>query len=133
MDLNHLRAIPLFASIDEEALRAIAPFVREFTVPAGATVLKEGDFAYELMAIFEGEADVVRAGDRVATLGPGEYFGEVAVLEKTLRTASVVARTPMRLVALSRWHLRRIGDAIGELRATAAERRGDLVAARALP
>jgi CRP-like cAMP-binding protein len=123
MDLSLLREIPLFASLPDAALRAIAPFVREFSAAAGDVLLKEGDFAYELIAIYEGEADVIRGTDRVGTLGPGDYFGEIAVLDKSLRTASVIATTPMRLVALSRWHLRRIGDAIDEVRATAHARR----------
>jgi CRP-like cAMP-binding protein len=122
LDPDRLREIPLFASLSDEALLGIAPFVRESSVPAGSVVLKEGDFAYELMAIQEGEADVLRGHRRVATLGPGDFFGEIAVLDKTLRTASVVARTPLRLVSLSRWHLRRVGSAIDEIRATAEER-----------
>lgn len=123
MDHDRLREIPVFASLPDEALLGIAPFVAETTVPAGAVVLKEGDFAYEFMAIQEGEADVLRGDVRVGTLGPGDFFGEIAVLDKTLRTASVVARTPLRLVSLSRWHLRRIGPAIHEMRETAQERR----------
>lgn len=113
----------MFASLSDEALLGIAPFVVESTVPAGTVVLKEGDFAYEFMAIQEGEADVLRGDERVGTLGPGDFFGEIAVLDKTLRTASVVARTPLRLFSLSRWHLRRIGSAIHEIRETAEERR----------
>jgi CRP/FNR family cyclic AMP-dependent transcriptional regulator len=81
MDLSQLRQIPLFASIDDDTLEQIAPFVREFTVPAGETVLKEGDFAYEFMAIYEGEADVLRGGERIAGLMAGDYFGEAGVLD----------------------------------------------------
>lgn len=131
MDLHCLREIAVFASLDDEALRGIAPFVRESTVPAGSHVIREGDFAYEFMAIQEGEADVLRGDVPVATLGPGDFFGEIAVLDKSLRTASVVARTPLRLVSVSRWHLRRIGPAIHQLRETAEERRRYTDAARA--
>jgi voltage-gated potassium channel len=65
----------------------------------------------------------VRSGERVATLGPGEFFGEIAVLEKTLRTASVIALTPMRLVTLSHWDLKRVGGALAQIRETLEERK----------
>lgn len=123
MDPDRLRAIPVFASLDDETLRGIATFATESSVPAGKLLVKEGDYAYELMAIEEGEADVVRGEEIIATLGPGDFFGEIAVLEKTLRTASVVARTPMRLVTLSHWDLKRVGDAIEQIRATLEQRK----------
>ena len=73
--------------------------------------------------IEEGEAEVIRGDETIATLGPGDFFGEIAVLEKRLRTASVVATTPMRLVTLSHWHLKRVGGAIDQIRATLEERK----------
>ena len=123
MDPDRLKAIPVFAPLDDETLRAVATFATETSVPAGKNLVTEGDYAYEFMAIEEGEADVVRSGEKVATLGPGDFFGEIAVLEKTLRTASVVATTPMRLVTLSHWDLRRVGDAMEQIRATLEERK----------
>jgi CRP-like cAMP-binding protein len=125
MDPDRLRAIPVFASLDNETLRGIATFATESSVPAGKHLVKEGDYAYEFMAIEEGEADVVRGDETVATLGPGDFFGEIAVLEKSLRTASVVARTPMRLVTLSHWDLKRVGNAMEQIRATLEERKRD--------
>jgi CRP-like cAMP-binding protein len=125
MDPERLRAIPVFAALDSETLRGIATFATESSVSAGKHLVKEGDYAYEFMAIEEGEADVLRGGETVATLGPGDLFGEMAVLEKTLRTASVVATTPMRLVTLSHWDLKRVGDAMEQIRATVEERRRD--------
>jgi CRP/FNR family cyclic AMP-dependent transcriptional regulator len=123
MDPDRLRAIPVFASLDDRTLRGIATFATESSVPAGEHVVREGDYGYDLMAIEEGEADVIRGGETIATLGPGDFFGEMAVLEKTLRTASVVAKTPMRLVTLSHWDLKRTGDAIDQIRATLEERK----------
>lgn len=123
MDPDRLRAIPVFASLDEETLRGIATFATESSVPAGKHLVKEGDYAYEFMAIEQGEADVMKGGVKVATLRAGDFFGEIAVLEKTLRTASVVATTPMRLVTLSHWDLKRVGDAMEQIRATLEERK----------
>lgn len=123
MDPARLKAIPLFADLDEETLRAVATFAGETSVPAGKVLVKEGDYAHEFMAIEEGEAEVVRGGERLATLGPGDFFGEIAVLEKTLRTATVIATTPMRLVTLTHWDLKRVGGAIEKIRQTLEERK----------
>jgi CRP/FNR family cyclic AMP-dependent transcriptional regulator len=126
MDADRLRALPLFAALDPQTLKRVATFAGERSVPAGTRVVTEGDYAHELMIIEEGEAAVVRGGETIATLGPGDVFGEIGVLEKTLRTASVLATTPMRLVTLTHWDLKRIGDAIEQIRATLAERKHSL-------
>jgi CRP/FNR family transcriptional regulator, cyclic AMP receptor protein len=125
MDQDRLKAIPVFAELDDETLRSVATFANETSVPAGRQLLNEGDYAYEFMAIEEGEAEVVRGGERLATLGPGDFFGEIALLEKTLRTASVIAITPMRLVTLSHWDLKRLGPAMTQIRETLEERKRD--------
>ena len=126
MDPDRLKQIPVFASLDDETLKSIATFATETSVSAGKHLVKEGDYAYEFMAIVEGEADVIRGDEHVATLGAGDFFGEIAVLEKTLRTASVVAKTPMRLVTLSHWDLKRVGDgALAPIRETLEQRKRD--------
>jgi CRP-like cAMP-binding protein len=123
MDAQRLRQIPVFAALDDETLRSVATFATETSVPAGEHLLNEGDYAYELMAIEEGEAEVVRGRERLAVLGPGDFFGEMALLEKTVRMASVIAITPMRLVTLSHWDLKRLGPALDEIRRTLEERK----------
>ncbi len=123
MDKARLKAIPLFAHLEDNDLSVIATFANETSVSEGEVLVREGDFSYEFMAIEEGEAEVIRGGEKLATLGPGDFFGEIAVLEKTLRTASVVATTPMRLVTLSHWDLKRVGDAMEQIRATLEERK----------
>jgi len=123
MDPARVKAIPIFADLDEETLRAVATFAAETSAPAGEHLMSEGDYATDFMAIEEGEAEVVRGGERLATLGPGDFFGEMALLEKTLRTASVVALTPMRLVTLSHWDLKRVGGAMETIRQTLEERK----------
>ena len=126
MDPDRLRAIPVFSSLDDERLKEVATFATELSVSAGTCVVKEGDYAYDFMAIEEGEADVIRADEKLATLGPGDFFGEIALLEKSLRHASVVATTPMRLIRLTHWDLRRVGGALDEIRRTLEERKRTL-------
>ena len=127
MDASHLKSLPLFADVPDEELAQIAGFAQEVNVDAGRELVREGDFSYEFMAIEEGEAEVTREGQHVNDLGPGDFFGEMGLLEKTLRNATVTAKTPMRLVTLTGWDMKRmerhIPEAIERVRATLEERR----------
>jgi len=108
LDASTLKSIPIFEEVGDEELAQIAPFATEESVDAGRELVREGDFSYEFMAIEEGEAEVTRGGEHVADLGPGDFFGEMGLLERTLRNATVTAKTPMRLITLSGWDLRRV-------------------------
>jgi len=127
LDPNRLKSIPLFQTVPDEELREIAPFAQEASVEEGRELVREGDYAYELFAIEEGTAEVLRAGEHVADLGPGDFFGELGLLEKEHRKASVVARTPMRIVTLTGWDLKRMErsmpDAVARVREVLEERR----------
>ena len=129
MDASRLRSIPLFQDVPDEELGQIASFAEEVRSTRGRELVREGDFSYEFMAIEDGEAEVTRHGEHVADLGPGDFFGEMGLLEKTLRNATVTAKTPMRLVTLTGWDLKRmerhIPEAIEQVRATLEERRPD--------
>jgi CRP/FNR family transcriptional regulator, cyclic AMP receptor protein len=127
LDATRLKSIPLFEEVGDEELAQIAPFAREVSVEEGKVLVREGDFSYEFMAIEEGEAEVTRGGEHVADLGTGDFFGEMGLLERTLRNATVTAKTPMRLVTLTGWDLRRVErtapQAIERVRAVLEERR----------
>ncbi len=127
MDHNRLKSIPLFQTVPDEELRQLAPFANEASVEEGRELVREGDFSYELWAIEEGEAEVLRDGEHLADLGPGDFFGEIGLLEKDLRTATVVARTPMRLITLTGWDLKRMErtmpEAVARVRKVLEERR----------
>jgi CRP-like cAMP-binding protein len=79
------------------------------------------------MAIEEGTAEVTRAGEHVADLGPGDFFGEIGLLERALRTATVTATSHMRLITLTGWDMKRmekaIPEAVEEIRRVLEERR----------
>jgi cAMP-dependent protein kinase regulator len=127
LDAARLKSIALFEEVGDEELAEIAPFATEVSVEEGRELVREGDFSYEFMAIEEGQAEVSRAGEHVADLGPGDFFGEMGLLERTLRNATVTAKTPMRLVTLTGWDLRRVEraapDAMERIRRVLEERR----------
>ncbi len=99
---SQIRTLPIFAGCTESELDEIDRLADEVHVSAGKTVMRQGDLGQEFAVISEGEADVVKDGKVVATLGPGAYFGEVALLDAVTRTASIVARTDMTLEVIDR-------------------------------
>ena len=108
MDPENLRAVPVFATMSEPDLRKIATFASEDSAPTGATLMREGDYSNDMIAIESGTADVLREGQTIRTLGPGDVFGEIGVLNRELRSASVVATSPMRLIRLTSWDVKRL-------------------------
>jgi voltage-gated potassium channel len=105
---DELDGVPLFQSLPEDARRKFATWVSEVSVPEGKQLAEEGEYAYDLFIIKDGTAEVVQDGNTVAELGPGEFFGEMGVLEKARRNATVVARTPMTLLTLNAWDVKRL-------------------------
>ena len=126
MESSRLAAFPILAGLEPEDLAALATVATELEVEEGRELAVEGDFGHALFAIERGTADVLRDGEVVRTLGPGVVFGEVAVLVAGRRTATVVATSPMTLIAVFKrdvWALeRRSPQAAERLRALGAER-----------
>jgi len=114
MDSDSLKAIPLFSNMSEKALRTVAVFAAETTVSAGKRLVHEGDYSYDLMVIESGTADVIKGGEVIGSLGPGDVFGEMGMLSGGKRTADVVATSQMHLITLSKWDLKRISNEIGD-------------------
>jgi CRP/FNR family transcriptional regulator, cyclic AMP receptor protein len=108
MDPENLKAVPVFSELSDEELRRIATFANEDSVSTGATLLREGDYSNEMIAIESGTADIMRDGETVASVGPGDIVGELGVLEKEMRNASVVATSSMRLIRLTNWDVKRL-------------------------
>jgi CRP-like cAMP-binding protein len=100
MDRSSVKDVPLFASVPKSEHRKLASLVDEVEVPAGTTVMSQGEYAREFAVIVDGNAAVIRDGEHVATLGPGEFFGEVGMLDGPSRSASVVALTDLKLLVV---------------------------------
>jgi len=102
MDANRIAAFPGFANLPGEELNELAGAMTEVEVDAGATVIHVDDYGTALYLIEAGRADVLNeSGDAIKTLGPGDTFGEMGLLLTAQRTATVTARTPMRLLSIS--------------------------------
>ncbi len=85
----------------------LARILDEFSAPAGTTLVSEGDYGYEFMILAEGTVDVIRHGELIDTMGPGDFFGELAVLaDGAQRNASIVASSPVCVLRLTAHDMR---------------------------
>jgi CRP-like cAMP-binding protein len=101
MDESRLASIDLFSSLSKRERAEIASHADEIDVPEGTHLVREGEFAYEFFVIEDGAAEVLRDGQHIADLGPGDFLGEMGIVTQSPRNASVVAREPTRVMVLS--------------------------------
>ena len=101
MDEARLERIPLFAGLSRKERRSVAQRADEVDIDAGREIVREGEFAYEFFAIEEGTAEVKRGEQHLAELGPGDFFGEMGLIEKAPRNATVIARSPVTAVVMT--------------------------------
>jgi CRP-like cAMP-binding protein len=102
-----LKRVPLFSELSQRQLRQLAKHFMDRRVPAGARLVKQGEMSgVAFFVIAEGEAAVIVDGSQVGTIGPGEYFGELAMISQGVRTATVQALTPMRCHTIQFWDFR---------------------------
>jgi CRP-like cAMP-binding protein len=108
MDAEELATVPFFSALSPETRLAVAPYAERVDVTADTQLTGEGKRGYLFFVIASGSAAVLQDGRELRELGEGEFFGEIALLETSERTASVVARTPMVLVALTEAAFKRL-------------------------
>jgi CRP/FNR family cyclic AMP-dependent transcriptional regulator len=100
VDVERLIHLPIFGELDHHDLSQIANRVVEVEIPAGTLLIEQGALPYDVFVLEEGTVEVTRDGESVATLGPGEVVGEIALLNPQRRTASVRATSAVRAVVL---------------------------------
>jgi CRP-like cAMP-binding protein len=132
MDVKHLEGIALFENLSKEQLAEVARQADEIDVEAGKRLVSEGRFGYEFFVIQNGTAEVMRGDEHIADLGPGDFFGEMALLGDTVRNADVVCSTPMTALVMTdsafRSLARRMPDVAEEIRAACRRRTQELAA-----
>jgi CRP-like cAMP-binding protein len=116
VDTNRLAAFPVLADLPDAELEELASAMREVEIDAGAAVTTVDDYGTAIYFVEQGEADVrTDGGQETQTVGPGDTFGEIALVLTGQRTASVRARTPMRLLSLGGQDFERIRARVPEL------------------
>jgi CRP/FNR family transcriptional regulator, cyclic AMP receptor protein len=124
---------PFFARLSRGDLLALAKVTEDLEVEQGKVLTRQGQSGSEFFVIVDGEVSVTKDGEEIRTLGPGDFFGEIALLEDRPRTATVTAKTPLRFFVLTRQAFRsllahqpeleeKVGSALEErVRATSEE------------
>jgi CRP-like cAMP-binding protein len=107
-----LKQVPLFAELSRSELRTVASLADELDVPAGTALTLEGETGREFFVLVEGVAQVEEDGQVVRTLGRGDFIGEISLLTRGPRTATVTAVVPSRLLVLTDRAFRRLADTI---------------------
>jgi CRP-like cAMP-binding protein len=100
--VEHLRALPLFAGLSDEAIAKVADVATEFDAPAGRVLAEVGQLGSGMFIVDDGEVSVELPSGGEAVLGHGEFFGEMSLLTDEPHSARVRARTDVRCIALSR-------------------------------
>jgi len=132
MDESYLQSIPLFESLPRDGRRLIAQHADEIDVAAGTALVRQGEFAYEFFVIEDGGAEVLRDGEHIADLGPGDFLGEMGIVGKAVRTATVTATTDSKVIDMTEQAFRSISrsnpDVASRIQAAVEERCRALVA-----
>ena len=108
--VDALKQAPLFSELSKKELAELATHAEDMEVSEGQAIVREGETGHEFFVILEGEIEVTAGGKHVATRGGGDFVGEIALLEETKRTATVVAKTPLHVLVLTRQDFRRLVD-----------------------
>jgi CRP-like cAMP-binding protein len=106
--LNILRTVPIFSACSPKELRTIAEVVKEVEFPSGRVICKEGETGIGMHVVVTGETKVSVGGRTRSRLGPGAFFGEIALLDGGPRTATVTAETPVKTLSLPSWSFKAV-------------------------
>jgi|ERR671922_1250781 cAMP-dependent protein kinase regulator len=131
MDESRLRSIELFESLPRDARRVIAQHADEIDVDEGTNLVRQGEFAYEFFVIENGSAEVLRDGERIAELGPGDFLGEMGIVGKIVRNATVTTTAPSDVIVMTEQAFRSMSrsnpDVASRIAAAVEERSQTLV------
>ena len=125
MDPARLLRHPVFAQLEPDELSRLAALATEESHAIGTKLMRQGDFATELYVIEEGAAAIVRDGQEVDQVGPGDVIGEIGVLEKARRNADIVVTEPLLAIKVTHWEIKRLSrGTVAKLQAIATEHKG---------
>ena len=99
--IDLIKGVPLFSAASKQELAEIASIADEIDLPEGKVLIREGDAGREFFVLIEGTAVVERGGKKVASIGPGDFFGEISLISKTPRNATITTTSPVRALVIT--------------------------------
>jgi CRP/FNR family transcriptional regulator, cyclic AMP receptor protein len=130
--VERLKRVPLFAHCSKRELGLIASLADEVDLEEGKTLVREGAFGHEFFVLVDGAVEVRKGKRKVATLGPGDFFGEIALISKILRTATVITTQPVRALVITTRDFWTLLEASPELKTKVLKALADRLATDAL-
>ena len=127
-----IRQVPLFARCSRHEVKQIAQIADEIDLREGTEMTREGAAGREFFVLLEGTAEVERGGEKVNALGPGDFFGEIALISEEPRTATVRASSPVRALVVTARSFRRLLDETPEIKTSVMEAMADRLAPETL-
>jgi CRP-like cAMP-binding protein len=127
-----IKQVPLFSHCSKKELGMVAQIADEIDLSAGKTLMREGDRGREFFVLVEGNADVYKGERKVSTLGPGDFFGEIALVSERPRTATVTTASPVRTLVVTEQSFRSLIGRAPEVQRKVLRALADRVAADAL-
>jgi CRP-like cAMP-binding protein len=132
MDESELRSIPLFEALPRDARQVVAQHADEVDAAEGTELVRQGEFAYEFFVIETGGAQVLRDGEHIADLGPGDFLGEMGIVSKGVRNATVTTTSDSKVIVMTEQAFRSMSrsnpDIASRIQAAVEERCQALVA-----
>jgi CRP/FNR family transcriptional regulator, cyclic AMP receptor protein len=126
--IDLLKRVPLFAGCSKKELEALALVADEIDLSQGAKLTREGQPGREFFVLIEGTVDVIQGGEEIARLGAGDWFGEIALLTKASRTATVTASSPVRVLVVTDRAFRQVLETTPSIAVKMLERVGERLA-----
>ena len=126
--IDLLKRVPLFAGCSKKELEALAVIADEIDLREGATLTREGQPGREFFVLVEGAVDVTQGGESISRLGAGDWFGEIALLTKASRTATVSAASPVRVLVVTDRAFRQVIETTPSIAVKMLERVGERLA-----
>jgi CRP/FNR family transcriptional regulator, cyclic AMP receptor protein len=123
-----LRRVPLFSSCTKQECQRLAAIADEIDLPEGRVLTKEGQAGREFFVLVDGTVDVVQKGEKIAELGSGDWLGEIALLTKAPRTATVTATSPVRVLVITDRAFRQVVETTPSIAVKVLERVGERLA-----
>lgn len=130
--VERLARVPLFEHCSKRELGLIASLADEVDLAEGKTLVREGAFGHEFFVLVDGAAEVRKRKRKVATLGAGDFFGEIALISKILRTATVTTTGPVRALVITSRDFRTLLDTVPQIQAKVLTALADRLAADSL-
>ena len=115
MDESELQSIPLFESLPRDQRRVVAQHADEIDVDEGTALVRQGELAYEFFVIESGSAEVLRDGEHIADLGPGDFLGEMGIVGKVVRNATVTATAASKVIVMTEQAFRSMSQSNPEI------------------